>query len=155
MRGTCGSAQHEHIGLYFYGNGHTFFIFNFADHGQKSIVGTVWCNLKKWLERDEYFTLFIGGNTLSAKWCWDRYQQSPMTLAPSLDAADIFLMGRVGSPAGFASEKTVFVKKVPKAQIYSTPNMPPRTDNVAFIRYMFVVLHTESLLNHIKTCSLT
>lgn len=58
-----------------------------------------------------------------------------MTSAPSLEAADIFLMGRVGSPVGFASEKTVFVKKVQihKAEIYSSPNMPPRTYDVAFI----------------------
>lgn len=48
-------------------------------------------------------------------------------------------MGLVGSPVGLASEKNGFVKKAqsPKPQIYSTPNMLPRTDDVAFLNRMY------------------
>ncbi len=40
-----------------------------------------------------------------SRWSWDWHQQCLVTSAPSLEAADSFLMGRVGTPVGFASEK--------------------------------------------------
>lgn len=91
--------------------------FNFADHG--IIVGTALCNLRRVaVVRLILYIVHRREYTISKR-SWDRHQQCLVTLAPSLEAAaDIFLMGHVGSRVGFASEKTVFVKKEqsPKTQ---------------------------------------
>lgn len=91
----------EHIGLYFCER----------NLGQKSWFCWLWTQEHCWhstVQAGAKWILYIVSRReyMISRWSWD---QQKMTSAPSLEAADSFLMGRAGSPVGFASEKTVFV----------------------------------------------
>lgn len=67
----------------------------------QALAGTVRCNLKKWLEQDEYLSYIVSRRGCISRWSWDN-AMLPDDISPMFRNSRL-IMGLVGSPVGFAS----------------------------------------------------